>query len=156
MEAMDADSILDRLTQGNWSRSTLEEEGQIVMLGVELAATGELVGDVMLRWTSSKSRSGEVGYVLNPAHQGHGYGSEAVNAVLRLAFEELGLHRVISRIDARNGPSIALSERLGMRREAHLIENDWVRGEWSDELDFAMLESEWWQLHPANGGGGPP
>jgi RimJ/RimL family protein N-acetyltransferase len=154
MEAMDAANILERLTKGNWSRSTLEEEGQLVMLGVELAATSQLVGDVMLRWTSTKNRSGEIGYVFDPAHQGRGYATEAVLAVLRLAFEELGLHRVIARIDARNGPSIALSERLGLRREAHLIENDWVRGEWTDEVNFAMLENEWRLLQPGHAANG--
>jgi RimJ/RimL family protein N-acetyltransferase len=34
-------------------------------------------------------------------------------------------------------------ERLGMRREAHLIENEFVKGEWTDELDYANLEREW-------------
>jgi len=147
MEEMDAAAVLDRLTGGTWSRSTLEEEGHILTLGVELAATGELVGDVMLRWVSARDRSGEVGYVLDPRHQRNGYAAEAVDAVLRLAFEVLGLHRVIARIDARNGSSLALSERLGMRREAHLMQNAWVRGAWIDEVDFAMLESEWKDRH---------
>ena len=30
-----------------------------------------------------------------------------------------------------------------MRREAHLVENEFVKGEWSDELVYAMLRSEW-------------
>jgi RimJ/RimL family protein N-acetyltransferase len=34
-------------------------------------------------------------------------------------------------------------ERLGMRREAHLLENEFVKGEWADEFDYAMLEREW-------------
>jgi RimJ/RimL family protein N-acetyltransferase len=63
--------------------------------------------------------------------------------VLALAFDGLGLHRVTARIDARNGPSAALARRLGMRQEAHLVENEWFKGEWTDELDFAILEREW-------------
>jgi RimJ/RimL family protein N-acetyltransferase len=39
--------------------------------------------------------------------------------------------------------SARLMERLGMRREAHLIENEFVKGEWADELIFAMLDREW-------------
>ena len=143
MDAMDAATVLKRLTDGPWSRSTLEEEGQALTLGVELAATGDLVGDVMLRWVSSSDRCGEFGYVFDPSHQGNGYATEAADAVLRLAFDGLGLHRVITRIDARNGPSLSLCERLGMRKEAYLVENIWERGEWSDEVDFAMLEDEW-------------
>jgi RimJ/RimL family protein N-acetyltransferase len=30
-----------------------------------------------------------------------------------------------------------------MRREAHLVQNEWFKGEWTDELVYAMLEGEW-------------
>jgi RimJ/RimL family protein N-acetyltransferase len=36
-------------------------------------------------------------------------------------------------------------ERLGMRREAHLVENELVKGEWQSELVFAILAREWRQ-----------
>ncbi len=53
------------------------------------------------------------------------------------------MHRVTARIDARNLASLRLAERVGMRQEAHLVENEWFKGAWSDEIDFAMLEREW-------------
>lgn len=34
-------------------------------------------------------------------------------------------------------------EQLGMRREAHLVENEWVKGEWTDEAIYGMLDREW-------------
>lgn len=142
LDPMDADAVLARV-HGPWSRSTLEEEGEILYLGVELISSRELIGDVMLRWTSATDRCGEVGYVFHPDHGGQGYATEAVQTLLHLAFDELGLHRVIARIDARNTPSLRLAERLAMRREAHLVQNHWQRDEWTDEVDFALLESEW-------------
>jgi RimJ/RimL family protein N-acetyltransferase len=63
--------------------------------------------------------------------------------MLRLGFEELGLHRIMGRIDARNEPSARVLERLGMRREAHMLENEFVKGEWTDEVVYALLEHEW-------------
>jgi RimJ/RimL family protein N-acetyltransferase len=36
-----------------------------------------------------------------------------------------------------------LMRRLGMRLEAHLIENEWVKDEWQSEQVFAMLRREW-------------
>jgi RimJ/RimL family protein N-acetyltransferase len=63
--------------------------------------------------------------------------------MLRLGFEELGLHRIIARLDERNEPSARLARRVGMRQEARLIENEVFKGEWSTELDFAMLATEW-------------
>ncbi len=85
----------------------------------------------------------EIGYVFAPAFGGQGYATEAGHALLHLAFDELGFRRVIARVDSRNQPSVRVVERLGMRLEAHLVENEWFKGEWSDELDFALLESEW-------------
>jgi RimJ/RimL family protein N-acetyltransferase len=63
--------------------------------------------------------------------------------VLGLAFGELGLHRMIARVDVRNDASARMCRRLGMRQEAHLVANEWFKGEWSSELDFAILQQEW-------------
>ena len=53
------------------------------------------------------------------------------------------MHRVVGRLDARNGPSARVLERLGMRREAHFVSNEYVKGEWTDEVVYALLEDEW-------------
>jgi RimJ/RimL family protein N-acetyltransferase len=87
-------------------------------------------------------RQGEIGFVLDPRHQGRGYATEAAAALLALAFETYGLHRVTGRLEPRNAPSARVLERLGMRREAHLIENEWVKGEWQSEVIYAMLDRE--------------
>lgn len=92
---------------------------------------------------SAEHSTGEVGYVIAPAHQGNGYATEVTIALLRLGFEGLGLHRIVARVDARNGASAAVLRKSGMRQEAYLVENEWFKGGWSDEIDFAMLESEW-------------
>jgi RimJ/RimL family protein N-acetyltransferase len=63
--------------------------------------------------------------------------------VLAFAFEKLGLHRVIGRTEARNLGSARVLEKLGMRREAHLVENEWVKNEWQSELIYALLSREW-------------
>ena len=86
--------------------------------------------------------------MVHPEHHGRGYGKEGALLLLRLGFEELRLHRIVGRCDARNAASARLMERLGMRREAHLLENEFVKGEWADELDYAMLEREWAALPP--------
>jgi RimJ/RimL family protein N-acetyltransferase len=143
---MNAETIAARL-QGPWAVTTLEAEGDVLTLGVEAASTGEVIGDVMLRWTSAEHSCGEVGYVFHPAFAGQGYATEAAHAVLHLAFDDMALHRVIARIDARNLTSTRVVARLGMRLEAHLVENERFKGEWSDELDFGLLEREWLAQH---------
>jgi RimJ/RimL family protein N-acetyltransferase len=145
-DPMDVEAVRERL-HGIWARPALENAGEGLTLGVELTATGELVGDVLLVWSSAEHRSGEIGYVFHPAHAGHGYATEAAHQLLHLAFDGLGLHRVIARLDADNHASARVAARLGMRQEAHLVENEWFKGRWSDELDFAILEHEWQAIH---------
>jgi RimJ/RimL family protein N-acetyltransferase len=138
--------IAGRLT-GQWARTALTDEGQSLTLGAQVAGTGELAGDVMLFWHSRQHGGGELGYVFNPDLGGRGYATEAARAMLRLGFEGLGLHRITARLDERNEPSARLARRLGMRQEARLVENELFKGEWSTELDFAMLASEWSSQH---------
>jgi RimJ/RimL family protein N-acetyltransferase len=125
------------------NRSFVTEAPQALSLGVELRATGELVGDVMVIWRSAEHRSVELGYVFDPAHRGHGYATEAGRAMLAIAFDVLDAHRVVARIDSRNEASAAVLRRLGLRQEAVLVENEFVKGEWTTEIDFAILATEW-------------
>jgi RimJ/RimL family protein N-acetyltransferase len=124
-------------------RTVLAEVGDGLNLAAVTADGGELVADVSLIWRSDEHRLGEVGYLLHPAFTGRGYATEAARALLRVGFEAFGLHRIIGRINARNTGSARVLERLGMRREAHLVENEWLKGEWADEVVYAMLEREW-------------
>ncbi len=68
---------------------------------------------------------------------------EVTRMMLRLGFGNYGLHRIVGRIDARNAPAARLLERLGMRREAHFVRSEFIKGEWADEIVYAMLEDEW-------------
>jgi RimJ/RimL family protein N-acetyltransferase len=125
-------------------------EGDWLSLAVEVSATGETVGDVMIQWVSRDHAQGEMGFVFHPDHHGRGYATEAATPLLSIAFDDLGLHRVIGRLEARNAPSARVLEKLGMRREAHLVENERVKGEWQSELVYAILDREWRQLRGAS------
>jgi RimJ/RimL family protein N-acetyltransferase len=149
-EPMDVEVVKDRLARG-WSTRAISKEGDALTLGVELADSGELIGDVMLCFKQAAHSGGEIGWVLHPAYSGHGYATEAADALLHLAFDQLGLHRVVARIIAPNAASVRVAERLGMRREAHLLSNEWFKGAWIDEVDYALLADEWTARH----GGGP-
>jgi RimJ/RimL family protein N-acetyltransferase len=144
-EPQSADDVIARMN-GPWRQQTLDQEGSSITLGAELKDSGKLIGDVMLRWLSAEHHCGEIGYVFNPAYAGRGYAAEAAHGGLHLAFDDFGLHRVMARIDARNSASARLATRLGMRQEAYLRENEWFKGEWTDEIDFAILAQEWSRL----------
>jgi RimJ/RimL family protein N-acetyltransferase len=105
--------------------------------------SGACVGDMAIHWVSERHKTGEIGFIFDPAHQGRGYATEAARAVLAWGFDGMGFHRMIGRTEARNVASARVLEKLGMRLEAHLLENEWVKGEWQSELVYAMLEHEW-------------
>lgn len=141
-EPMTRDVLLHRLAT-DLSATALTGEGQHLVLGAFRRDSGSLVGDVILFFRSLEHRGGEIGWVFDPAVAGRGYATEAAGALLDLAFGDLGLHRVEARLDARNAASARLCRRLGMRREAHFVRNEWFKGEWSDLLVHAVLAEEW-------------
>ena len=148
-EPMTPAEIAERIA-GRWSRTAVDDEG--VFLGIALADSDRVIGDLSLFPGAAVHRGAELGWVLNPSYSGHGYATEAVHALMHLAFDGVGLHRVTARVDVRNEPSLRLADRLGMRREAHLVANEWFKGAWSDEIDFALLEDEWAAAHPGGSG----
>jgi RimJ/RimL family protein N-acetyltransferase len=121
-------------------------------LVVQLGA--EVIGDLMLKvedgWAQAevaeraRGVQAELGWVLHPAHAGHGYATEAVGALLRLCFEDLGLRRVTANCFADNEGSWRLMERVGMRRELYAVRESLHRsGEWLDGAGYALLADEW-------------
>lgn len=75
--------------------------------------------------------------------QGNGYATEALRAMVNFIFLGLNKHRVVASVDPRNTASIGLIERLGFRKEAHHKESYYLRGEWVDDIIYALLRCEW-------------
>jgi len=116
--------------------------GEWFQFAIELKASGEHIGDCALHVQKDR-REAEVGYTLAQAFQGHGFATEALEGLLAYCFEKLQLQRVVAIIDCENTLSIALLERVGMRREAHLLRNIFLKGRWCDEYVYALFAEEW-------------
>jgi RimJ/RimL family protein N-acetyltransferase len=129
-------SIVDLPSEGGW-----------INFGVEVKGEGVLIGELAMGFISAAHAHYEVGYVFDPAYAGQGYATEGTAMIVELAISGLGAHRVSGRLDARNHPSARVLEKLGMRREAHFIQNEYVKGEWTDELVYAILATEWRAIH---------
>jgi RimJ/RimL family protein N-acetyltransferase len=112
-------------------------------LAIVLRSSGELIGDCGVHVLENEPQQAEFGITVATAFQQRGYALETLRALLRLAFEKLGKHRVFASIDPRNAASIALFQRAGFRKEAHFIESLWLMGEWVDDVIVAMLAREW-------------
>lgn len=128
-----------------WTR--LEHDGDFLAVAVELPGIGggapRVIGDLSLTLRSVRDRQAEVGWVFHPDFHGHGYATEAVAALLELAFSDLDSHRISAQLDLRNDASARLCERLGMRREAHFVHDQLFKGEFVDTVVYAILDVEW-------------
>lgn len=116
---------------------------------------GVPVGDVCITMQDAWAQMGadrsvaedsqaELGWNLHPDHRGRGYATEAVRAAIDLCFGRLGVHRIEAGAMADNAPSIAVMERLGLRREMYCVKEclHRTRG-WVDGVGYALLAEEW-------------
>ena len=112
-----------------------------------LKGSGKLIGDAYFRtW---KYGVWEIGYVINEKYQKNGFATEAVKALIDDAFKNKGAHRVEARCDPRNTVSWRLLERLGFRREGHLLQDTCLISDednppvWTDTFIYGILTTQW-------------
>lgn len=90
-------------------------------LALAVEHDGEIIGDVSLhlRTVDAGARTAEIGWLQLSRHTGHGYATEAAEAMLAFAFGTLGARSVTAVIDDDNERSIALARRLGFELVEH-------------------------------------
>lgn len=133
-------------------RSEFLDPDSLAKTGI-IELDGRVIGDLMLdvqdAWgqaevaDAARSTQGELGWALHPRYTGHGYATEAVAALIDVAFHELGLRRVTAESFAANEASWRLMERLGMRREAYHVRDALHRSsDWLDSVVYTLLADE--------------
>jgi RimJ/RimL family protein N-acetyltransferase len=123
-----------------------------LQLALTLKSTDQLIGSCGIRMISRESHEADIGFEVDPDFWGQGYASEAAGAIVRYGFDELRLHRIWARCIADNLSSRRVLEKLGMRQEGRLRENEYFQDRWWDTLIYAVLEHEW-QANRAGGTG---
>ncbi|WP_317231979.1 GNAT family N-acetyltransferase [Clavibacter capsici] len=119
-----------------------------------LELDGRVVGDLMVRvedaWGQREvahlavGTQAELGWTLDPSVGGRGLATEAVREALWIAFQGLGVRRVVASAFADNAPSLRLAERVGMRRESYAVADSLHRDlGWIDGVGYALLAEEW-------------
>jgi RimJ/RimL family protein N-acetyltransferase len=116
--------------------------GEWFQFAVVLHSAGQLIGDCAAMPRADDPSQCEIGFTIAPRHQGRGYATEAARLLVDYLFAR-GKHRITACCDPRNAASVAVLERLAMRREGHLRQSTWAKGEWTDDLLYALLQDEW-------------
>ena len=107
---------------------------------IELNSTTESIGTIGFYNYITDYRRVEMGYDLLKEYWGQGYMSEAVQAIIKYGFEELGLVRIEATVDPENIRSIKVLERNGFKHEGTLRKRYYYSGKWRDELFYGLLK----------------
>lgn len=119
------------------------DPGVPFVLVAVLRSDNKVIGDCQITINSVEDQQGEIGFTFNPEFSGRGFATRTINTALGYGFTHLNLHRIMAAVDVRNERSWRLMERIGIRREAHFIHDNFVDREWIDDYVYAMLEDEW-------------
>lgn len=129
-----AEDMLEKFNK-KLENSTLTKE---TALSLAVADNNKVIGDLSVWFTEMKDTV-EIGYTFSNEASGKGYATEAVSRLVMELFDRFNVHRIQANLDARNTASQKLCERIGMRKEAHFIQDFWNKDEWTDSIVYGML-----------------
>ena len=112
-------------------------------LAIVLPDSGKLIGNCGLRRKQHNDWEADVGFELSPEFWGRGFATEAGKAMVKFGFSDLKLHRISSWCIADNAASGRVLEKLGLRLEGRLHQNEYFKGRWWDTLLYGLLAEEW-------------
>lgn len=120
-------------------------------LAVTLKSNHLLIGSCGVRMDKTDAVEADIGYELDPNYWNYGYATEAAHAIVDFGFSRFGVHRIWANCVADNVASAHVLEKLEMKLEGRLRENQFYKGRWWDTLIYAVLADEWQahkQAHP--------
>lgn len=141
-EVRNRDDVLEALGRAE-TYLGLDSDTHSLLLAIVLKETGQVIGQLNTSMVDAKNFTANIGYALNKEFRGKGFVNEALVALVAHIFTNHNVMRVIADIDIRNLDSIKVIEKLGFRREATFIENDFCKGEWCSLHLYALLKREW-------------
>jgi len=121
----------------------MQERNDVVIFGVRLLESNELIGSCQLHSIDNVHRSAELQIRIGNTSQRQGYGIEAVRLLLKFAFNDLNLHRVYLHVFSTNTAAIRLYEKAGFKKEGVLREAVHINGKYIDVAVMGILRDEY-------------
>jgi RimJ/RimL family protein N-acetyltransferase len=115
----------------------------VARFSVVRLADNELAGSALLWGIDLHNRTAHLGLSLRPSFRGHGLGTDVVRVLCHYGFKVRGLHRLQLETLADNTPMIQAAVRAGFVLEGTLRRAAWVVGDFTDEVVFGLLNTEW-------------
>ncbi len=111
-------------------------------LGIESKVTGQIIGMIGLMYVSKKHQRAEIGYWVAKSFWGKGHATEAIRLMLRYAFDQLGLVRIVAGVLHPNAASARVLEKVGFLLEGCLRRHVLQHGQWLSEFRYGILKEE--------------
>lgn len=118
-------------------------EGMPSSYGIVLKETNRVIGTIGFMWLHEENSTVEVGYSLSRAHWNQGLMTEALQAVIDMAFTRLNLHRIEAQHETVNPASGRVMAKCGMRKEGTLRGRIYNKGKFVDVDLYAILREDW-------------
>jgi RimJ/RimL family protein N-acetyltransferase len=126
----------------------------VVRLAIETKG-GEHIGAINLHQIVPEDRRAGLGIIIGAkAYWGRGYGADAIETLLRFAFEEMNLHRVWLTVLDAHERGIACYRRCGFREETRMRKHIFRHGRYHDFIQMGILREEFQALHDGGKEGG--
>jgi RimJ/RimL family protein N-acetyltransferase len=137
---------ISRETEGNWFDNMLKAplEEHPFVIEVQIKNDWEMIGNIGFNSLNYRVRSAEVGiFIGETKYWDCGYGTKAMNLMLRHGFKTLNLNRIMLRVFSDNPRAIHVYEKCGFVHEGILRQAVFSNGSYKDEILMSILFDEW-------------
>jgi RimJ/RimL family protein N-acetyltransferase len=125
----------------------MDEKHELFRFHIRPLGEEKLIGWAEIYWILWPSQIADIRLVIAPSEQKKGYGSDALKLMLRIAFDELNLHRLAVKIPEYDIPGIKFAKKFGFSEEVRRREVIFRDGRRWDSLIFSLLRPEWSGSH---------
>lgn len=147
-ELLSDEKTMTYFVEGPYSKSKVQEvinrnKKDNHHFTVLLKSSNRMIGKLSYNpWFAPRTK--EIGWIFFETATGNGYCTEAAEAIIKYAFEEEKIHRLVATCDPRNVASKRVCEKLNMRQEGYFKKCiHYKDNEWWDELFFSLLEEDY-------------
>jgi ribosomal-protein-alanine N-acetyltransferase len=111
--------------------------------------SNKYVGQIGITLISDQIKNGigQMAYFIQEKYWGRGYTTEAAKKVIDFAFENVGLHKIITGCLKENIASEKIMKKCNMVKEAELIEHVWHKNKWKNRVEYRLLKVEWERIN---------
>ena len=121
----------------------LYQQKDSIRWGIQLKATGQLIGNAGLHYWKRDIRCADVGYHIGQPYQGRGFATEVLAAMVDFGFDRMNLNRIQGYINPGNDASGHVMEKLGFKKEGVWRQVELNGGKFIDKIWFSLLREEY-------------